>query len=69
MLDFYFMLKILSFSFFGNFVSGIQTPRNFCPWNPKSWALESEIQLKDSINLVPRSPTASVKQSEIWVRD
>ena len=28
--------------------SGLWNPWNFCLWNPKSWALESGIQLKES---------------------
>ena len=27
---------------------GIRNPENFCFWNPKSWVLESGIQLKES---------------------
>ena len=27
---------------------GFRNPRNFCLWNPESWALESGIQLKES---------------------
>ena len=30
------------------FACGIQTPGKFCLWNPDSWALESEILLKES---------------------
>ena len=28
--------------------SGFRNPRNFCLWNPESWAFESGIQLKES---------------------
>ena len=28
--------------------SRFRNPRNFCLWNPESWALESGIQLKES---------------------
>ena len=30
------------------FLCGIRTPGNFRQWNPESWALESEIEAKDS---------------------
>ena len=28
--------------------SGFWNPRNICLWSPESWAMESEIQFKDS---------------------
>ena len=37
-------------------------PRNFCLWNPKSWALESGIQLKESgipLRIGIRYPTST----------
>ena len=46
------------------FACGIQNPRKFCMWNLESWALESEIQLKETG--IPRTigiqnPSSTVK--------
>ena len=46
----------------GNVVHGIQNPRKFCLWNLKSWALESEVQLKESgipLNIGIQNPSST----------
>ena len=41
-------------------IAGISEIRNFCLWNPQSWALQSGMQLKESgIPLTTRNPNAS----------
>ena len=41
-------------------IAGISEIRNFCLWNPQSWALQSGMQLKESgIPITTRNPNAS----------
>ena len=58
--------EILEFLFW---LVGIRNPGTFCLWNQESWALESKIQLKDSV--IPQEeislPFVTVKGKEKWV--
>ena len=41
-------------------IAGISEIRNFCLWNPQSWALQSGMQLKEfGIPITTRNPNAS----------
>ena len=60
-----FSLLILLYCFLSGAVffvgeSGFGNPESFCFWNPKSWATESRIQLKESgipkLNLLTKNP-------------
>ena len=53
--------------------SGFRIPRNLCFWNPESLALESGIQLKESViplttGFVNRSPTVKEPESIPGIR-
>ena len=45
--------------------SGFWNPRNICLWSPESWAMESEIQFKDSG--IP--PTTGIRNPSLTNRD
>ena len=48
--------------------SGFVNPRNFCLWNPESWALESRLQFKEfgiPLTIGIRNPSSTDKESGI----
>ena len=46
----------------------IRNPGNFGLWNLESWALESEIQLKESRIQIPLTNTGIQNPSPSWIR-
>ena len=51
----------------GNFACRIRNARNFCLWNPGSWALESGMQLKEfGLQRMPSSSSAWNPESPAW---
>ena len=53
----------------GNVVYGIRNPRKFCLWNLKSWALESQVQLKESgipLNIGIQNPSSTRLTDKDW---